>query len=214
LPSNQKVEILEGELLTPRAAEGHSSALVVAEGEAHGKRSGSRPGSATRTSSALTPFGDLPWQPEALTTQRRALMMLGRHPPELYQVGLTAEETQLRMRLSLPDPPHGELAARLQALDPSFTDMKTHDLLRELPSKPLLALYVKNKGARADDLVRDLMAHFRLVRRTDEIAATLKCVVATDVEAGAMQAGSDGMRQQQDSLLQVRGFMLLSTNYL
>lgn len=192
---------MEGELLTPRAADAHPTpaALVVAEPGPNGhKEAGSRRGS------SAAPLGPLPLQPPSLTTQRRALMLLGRHPPELYQVGLTAEETQLQMQLSLPDPPHTELAARLRTLDPSFTAVKTQDLLLELPSKPLLAKYVAAAAARgADGLVRDLQAHFRLVRRTDEIAATLQCVVRTDVEAGAMQAGSDGMRQQQDLLLQV-----------
>ena len=154
-----------------------------------------------------SPFAHLPDQPESLTTRRRAQMMMGRHPPELYHVGMTDEETELRMRLSLPDPPKDDLFARLQALDPSFTDMKTEDLLRELPSKPLLSLYVKS-WAKEDDFVRDLMAHFRLVRRTHEIAATLRCVVDTDVEAGAMQLGSDAIRQEQNLVLQVAGFCL------
>lgn len=210
------MEILEGELLTPRASEAHATTdIVVANPDGKGGGNGSHHPDSSKKSSppstsggegaegTMVPYGHLPSQPESLTTQRRALMLLGKYPPELYQVGMTDEEKQLQMQLAVPDPTHDELATRLQALDPSFTVMKTHDMLRELPSKPLLALYVKTKGFRTDELVQDLTAHFRLVRRTDEIAATLQCVIATDVESGAMQSGSDEMRQEQESLLQV-----------
>jgi hypothetical protein len=218
------VEILEGELLTPRASEAHATDIVVADPSSNGK--GNHPESSRKSSlpstpgggdggGSMVPYGHLPSQPESLTTQRRALMLLGKYPPELYQVGMTDEETQLQIQLSVPDPTHDELATRLQALDPSFTVMKTNDMLKELPSKPLLALYIKTKGFRIDELVQDLTAHFRLVRRTDEIAATLQCVIATDVDSGAMQSGSDQMRQEQESLLQVRicTCMLMGTIY-
>ena len=102
-----------------------------------------------------------------------------------YKVGMTDEETALRMQLSIPDPSTAELYTRLRGLSGTFTQMKTEDLLKELPSKPLLAQYVW-RFKHMDELVQDMTAHFRLVRGADELAIVLRQVwetLATDAAA-------------------------------
>ena len=209
----EQVEILEGEILTPRGREATGGSGGEGGGEgggAGGSRSSTAlvpatpPGAGSSAgrggSAAGAPYGHLPTSPTSLTTERRRLMMLGAHPPELYRVGMTDEERGLRMRLAIPDPAHGELADRLRALDGTFTEMKTEDLLRELPSKPLLATYVA-RWAHMDLLEADLKAHFRLVRNADGIARVLRQVMGTDLEAGLMTAAADHLRLEQDEVL-------------
>jgi hypothetical protein len=126
-----------------------------------------RPGTAARAAAAAAQ-GD----PDMLTTKRRKALLRGAAPGDLYLTGMTAEEELFRSRLQIPDPPAAELFERLRALSSTFTKLKTDDLLKELPTKALLASYVAH-FCHPSELERDLVAHFRIVRGAPEIALFL-----------------------------------------
>ena len=138
----------------------------------------------------------------ALTTERRKHMLTGTYPPELYATGMTDEENALHMQLQIPNPSPQELYDRLRQLSPTFTQLKTEELLLELPSKPLLAQYV-GTFARLADLEADLVEHFRLVRKSDQLAVVLRQVCGADLEVGLMRGTMEHMRVSQDAVVQV-----------
>jgi hypothetical protein len=78
--------------------------------------------------------------------------------------------------------------------------LKTEDFLRELPSKSLVALYVRNL-ARSGDLAHDLAAHFRIVRNSEQIADIMQQVCDTDLEAGILTKSALHMKESQDGVL-------------
>jgi hypothetical protein len=129
--------------------------------------------------------------------QRARAMIEGRYVHDPASKGETVNEVQLNWQLVHPEPLVEHARRRFRAIDTSFTDVKLSDLLLELPSKRLLMLYLRNISV--EDLEKELESHFGLCRRSDQIAAILKSMVATDLESGYHKQQIDSFKLTAES---------------
>jgi len=143
-------------------------------------------------------------QVASLSAIRRAAMLRGLFPPDLYKTGETSDETALRFELAAPDPPIFKLLQRLRAFDAVMTLLKAEDILLELPSKRLLLKYVYSSAWMDDEtLYKDFEKHFRLIRNSREVVNTLREVAESDLEHGILSKTYDGMCRIPDYMLNI-----------
>ena len=124
----------------------------------------------------------------SLTAVRRAAMIRGVFPADLYKVGEMFQETLLRFEMGQPDPSLGALSERIKAIDDVMTTLKTDDMLLELPSKRLILRYVTSAFWKDDmQIFKDFKKHFSIVRNSDIVVKTLRNVAETDLELGVVE---------------------------
>jgi len=140
----------------------------------------------------------------SLSAVRRAAMLRGVFPPELYKIGETFDETILKFQLSAPDPTISSLVERIRSFDNVMTFLKTEDLLLELPSKRLLCKYVTSSFWKTDqELYQDFEKHFRIIRNSKTIVDTVRDVAASDLEFGVLSRTYLQMTAIPDYLLTI-----------
>jgi hypothetical protein len=139
------------------------------------------------------PLGHTP----SLGRHRMEKMVFGEFPPELYITGETEQEARLREELAHPMPSYRAMYSRLQRLSDVMSDLKTEELLLELPSKRLICKYVQQFPAR-EDLIENLFEHFRIVRDTEIVADALRNFAQSDFEHGYLNKSAFNLREKQD----------------
>ena len=138
----------------------------------------------------------------SLTAIRRAAMIRGLFPADLYKVGQTFSETTLRFSLAAPNPPVPALCDRVRAFDEVMTYLKAEDLFQELPSKALLLKYVLSPFWKDDmQIYKDFDKHFRILRNSSSIVKTLRAVADTDLEFGVVAKSYEEFTVIPDFLL-------------
>jgi hypothetical protein len=142
---------------------------------------------------AAMPLGHDP----VLSQQRQDKMRWGLFPGELYRTGENEEEAKLREMLAYPAPYYDPLYQRLQNLSDNMTDLKTEEMLLELPSKRLIVAYVRRFENLAD-LIEDLYEHFRVIRDTELVARTLLAFANSDYECGYLSDKIEELKASQE----------------
>ena len=138
----------------------------------------------------------------SLTVVRRAAMIRGVFPKELYEVGESFSETFLRFSLAHPNPSSDAVVDRLRAFDMVMTSLKAEDIMMELPSKRLLLKYVLSPHWKDDMMIfKDFDKHFRILRNSGEIVKTLRAVAESDLEVGVVAKTYDEITAIPDHLL-------------
>ncbi|POM73657.1 Hypothetical protein PHPALM_9475, partial [Phytophthora palmivora] len=129
---------------------------------------------------------------EFRTKERKANMLHGRFPHELYLSGFTLDELSLQMTLAFPDPPLIKLQERLKLVCAGMTDFKMAEFLQELPSKRHICDYVTafrhhDGSYDIEAMEADLYDHFRIIRGSTQLAAALVNIAESDLEFGLTQ---------------------------
>jgi len=143
-------------------------------------------------------------QAASLSAIRRAAMLRGLFPPDLYATGETMDETALRFELMDPDPPLDALLQRLRAFDAVMTLLKSEDILLELPSKRLICKFIYSNAWMDDEsLYKEFEKHFRLIRNSKQVVTTLRAVAESDLEHGIMANTYEDMCVIPDFMLTI-----------
>jgi len=170
----EELEIPKGDIVTPRAEEPKEQIVQVAN-----------------------------TQVASLTAIRRAAMIRGVFPPDLYKIGEMFDETLLRFELSNANPPLTNFLERLRAFDAVMTLLKSEDMLMELPAKRLVLKYVNSPHWKDDmQLYKDFEKHFRVIRNSKHVVDALRDVANTDLEIGVVQNTYSQIVEIPDYLLQ------------
>jgi hypothetical protein len=113
--------------------------------------------------------------------------------------GETLVEKELRLYMAAPDPLLSQLSHRIKSLDKAFSDLRTHELLTELPSKRLLLLFARAFTERT--IQAQLSAHFSVARNVEDISKYFKNLVRTDAEFGVTVDRLDLIRERFDVMV-------------
>ncbi|OWZ21733.1 hypothetical protein PHMEG_0003680 [Phytophthora megakarya] len=140
------------------------------------------------------------------TNERKANMLHGRFPPELYANGFTLDELSLQMTLAFPEPPLTQLRDRLKQVCDGMTEFKLVEFLQELPSKRHICDYVtafRNHDGSYDmeAMETDLYDHFRIIRGSPQLAAALVNIAESDLEFGLTQKLLNTIQRESEHVL-------------
>lgn len=119
---------------------------------------------------------------EALGKKRTTDMIHGVYVCDSSLRGESLMHREMRIAMANPEPEARRFQGRLRAIDKTMTELKTYDLLQELPTKRLLIQFVKCLSL--EDLIEDLREHFRFEKNASIIGRILKAICESDRENG------------------------------
>jgi hypothetical protein len=119
--------------------------------------------------------------------QRRRLIVMAEFPPDVFDIGETERERNLRQTLANSAPSLVSFRTHLRNLNPDLTEKRINEITMELPSKRLFIQYVRrfrDTGA----LAWHLNDHFGILKRqAAQIATSLFNMSKADYEYGWLQ---------------------------
>ena len=119
--------------------------------------------------------------------QRRRSIVMAEFPEDLFDVGETDREKELRQLLANSSPSLPTFKTHLRNLNPDLTFKRINEITMELPSKRLFLNYVR-RFRNVEDLAWHLNDHFGILKRQSvEIARSLFNMADADYEFGRLE---------------------------
>ena len=119
--------------------------------------------------------------------QRRRSIVMAEFPEDLFDVGETDREKELRQLLANSSPSLPTFKTHLRNLNPDLTFKRINEITMELPSKRLFLNYVR-RFRTVEDLAWHLNDHFGILKRQSvEIARSLFNMADADYEFGRLE---------------------------